>query len=417
MWKSKQIANIVLLGVVGIFLGTYPFRDDMLIGFFWHVSGAAMIGGLADWYAVTALFGKPLGISYKTNVIPRSREKLISMAHHMVMKELLTTNHIYRVAKSHRLVESLLHHFLSAPGREWLRAMREQLNSKAVENWDLNVLFEELKRVVKEGISGYPMAPLILVLLKRLISEPTWSILWKYVNRMVQEFIASPMLEPYMMTVVGHMMTNYKESSLWRELALSLVDTEEKVEEIVRTIRKRSIIYLESQEESDSDLSEWTHRKVEMFLRELAVNATWQEKIEIFKMEWIDRLESSEVVGSASGEELFQSLLETGEREVISYLEGALVEEKKRVSLERFFLYQLRQLLDEIRPRIEVVLLKELDAYSAQEISELVRDKVYYDLQMVRINGSLVGGLLGGVFYILHMLVSQGVHFLAGGAL
>ncbi len=414
MWKSKQIANIVLLGVVVLFLGTYPFREDVWIGFLWHVSGAAMIGGLADWYAVTALFGKPLGISYKTNVIPRSREKLIHMAYHMVMKELLTTHHIYRVAKSHRLVESLLHYFLSASGREWIQTMGQQIGSKASSNWDLNELFEELKKVVKGGLNAYPMAPLLLVLFKRMLLNPTWPVLWKYVNKMVREFIASPILEPYMMTVVGHMMSNYKESSLWRELAFSMMDTEEKVEEIVRAIRKRSIIYLESQEEADSELSLWVHGKTEAFLRELAVNRQWQERIEAFKVTWLERLEGSEVVGKASGEELFHSLLEKGEKELISYLEGALVEEKKRVALERTFLYQLRKLLDEIRPRIESVLLKELDAYSAEKISELVRDKVYYDLQMVRINGSFVGGLLGGVFYLLHVV---GAYFLGGGAL
>ncbi len=36
-----------------------------------HISGAAMIGGLADWYAVTALFTKPLGIPFKTAILPR----------------------------------------------------------------------------------------------------------------------------------------------------------------------------------------------------------------------------------------------------------------------------------------------------------------------------------------------------------
>ena len=30
---------------------------------------------------------------------------------------------------------------------------------------------------------------------------------------------------------------------------------------------------------------------------------------------------------------------------------------------------------------------------------------MYYDLQMVRINGSLVGAVLGGIFYGLYLLV------------
>ena len=35
---------------------SYPQRHDTFWAFIMHVSGAAMIGGLADWYAVTALY-------------------------------------------------------------------------------------------------------------------------------------------------------------------------------------------------------------------------------------------------------------------------------------------------------------------------------------------------------------------------
>lgn len=39
-----------------------------------------------------------------------------------------------------------------------------------------------------------------------------------------------------------------------------------------------------------------------------------------------------------------------------------------------------------------------MSRYSPDEITQIVRGKMYYDLQMVR-NGSLVGAVLGGIFY------------------
>ena len=34
---------------------------------------AALVGGIADWFAVTALFRKPLGFPYHTAILPRRR--------------------------------------------------------------------------------------------------------------------------------------------------------------------------------------------------------------------------------------------------------------------------------------------------------------------------------------------------------
>ena len=80
MMKTKPVATTLLIVMAIIFLISYPHRHDALWAFIMHVSGAAMIGGLADWYAVTALFTKPLGIPFKTAILPRSKERLIRIA-------------------------------------------------------------------------------------------------------------------------------------------------------------------------------------------------------------------------------------------------------------------------------------------------------------------------------------------------
>lgn len=57
MIKTKPMATLLLSVMAIIFLISYPQRHDAFWAFVMHVSGgAAMIGGLADWYAVTALF-------------------------------------------------------------------------------------------------------------------------------------------------------------------------------------------------------------------------------------------------------------------------------------------------------------------------------------------------------------------------
>ena len=46
-----------------------------------------------------------------------------------------------------------------------------------------------------------------------------------------------------------------------------------------------------------------------------------------------------------------------------------------------------------------------LGAFSGKAMSNMLEHSVSNDLQMIRINGSLVGATLGGIFYLLSILV------------
>lgn len=64
---------------------------------------AAVVGGVADWFAVTALFGKPLGFPWHTALIAiLTRGRVISAVADMIEHELLSVNSIKeRIEKSY----------------------------------------------------------------------------------------------------------------------------------------------------------------------------------------------------------------------------------------------------------------------------------------------------------------------------
>lgn len=82
-----------------------------------------------------------------------------------------------------------------------------------------------------------------------------------------------------------------------------------------------------------------------------------------------------------------------------------LLNPDKQAPFERFFLLRSIPWLQKLNPLIDKVVGQELSRYSPEEITQIVRGKMYYDLQMVRINGSLVGAILGGIFYGLTIFV------------
>src|ERR1043165_9158280 len=74
----KVVATGLLVGMVAVFaitrayLPAYPW-----LGYVKAFAEAAMVGGLADWFAVTALFRHPLGLPIPhTAIIPRNKDRI-----------------------------------------------------------------------------------------------------------------------------------------------------------------------------------------------------------------------------------------------------------------------------------------------------------------------------------------------------
>lgn len=66
------VAMSVIFAVTSVLQRSYPW-----LGFIRAISEAAMVGGIADWFAVTALFRHPLGIPIPhTAIIPRRKDRI-----------------------------------------------------------------------------------------------------------------------------------------------------------------------------------------------------------------------------------------------------------------------------------------------------------------------------------------------------
>ncbi len=76
--RHRMAATALLLAAAGIFVAvTVSGLSGFWIGLLRAGAEAALVGGLADWFAVTALFRRPLGLPIPhTAVIPRNRERI-----------------------------------------------------------------------------------------------------------------------------------------------------------------------------------------------------------------------------------------------------------------------------------------------------------------------------------------------------
>ena len=61
----------------------------------------------------------------------------------------------------------------------------------------------------------------------------------------------------------------------------------------------------------------------------------------------------------------------------------------------------VRRWLEIHQPELGMLVRRRLEALSPSELSSFVAGRTYDDLQMIRINGSVIGGLLGLVIHVV----------------
>ena len=74
----RVVATGMLIVMAFVFLGAKYFQDvHPAVGFVRAFAEAAMVGGLADWFAVTALFRHPMGLPIPhTAIVPRNKNRI-----------------------------------------------------------------------------------------------------------------------------------------------------------------------------------------------------------------------------------------------------------------------------------------------------------------------------------------------------
>src|SRR5262245_1046116 len=89
--RQRRLALAVRLAAAVTAVLAYPFRATWWGGWILAIAEAGVVGGLADWFAVTAIFRRPLGLPIPhTALIPANWEQMAARVGSMVGDRVLT---------------------------------------------------------------------------------------------------------------------------------------------------------------------------------------------------------------------------------------------------------------------------------------------------------------------------------------
>jgi uncharacterized membrane-anchored protein YjiN (DUF445 family) len=157
----KRRATGALVVVTAVFLGTLPF-DGTTAEYVRAAAEASMVGGLADWFAVTALFRHPLGLPIPhTAVIPERKDQFGQTLGEFVQRNFLSSETLGERVRTARVAERAAAWLADQDNAETVAARLADAAAwglDLVEDDDVHVALESVVRRQAEAVHLAPLA-------------------------------------------------------------------------------------------------------------------------------------------------------------------------------------------------------------------------------------------------------------------
>ena len=396
----KAAATGLLVVMAAIFIVARQFEHAYpWVGYVKAFAEAAMVGGLADWFAVTALFRHPLGLPIPhTAIIPRNKDRIGEALANFLKQNFLVAPVVARRMR-HIDVAGAVGRFLQAPQGEETRIRRgaSRLIADLFESLDDERLGGLVKTSIANRIRKMEVSPLLGHALASAINE----------DRHV------PMLEAAIRWTARALDAN---EGLIRDMVhkranwvLKLAGLDAKLADaIVDGLRKLSA-------DMHTDPAHPVRIKIEEALADLAndlqTKPETREKVEEIKQQLLDNSSVSmwlDTLWQKGREAIIRAARNpdaamAGKLGDVLKSMGESLENDPRLksAINMFVRRSVSGMAASYGGSIVKLVSETVRRWDAQTITDRLETTVGRDLQYIRINGTLVGGMVG---LILHAL-------------
>ena len=391
------VVAAIVFAVTRAYEPLYPW-----LGYVKAFSEAAMVGGLADWFAVTALFRHPLGLPIPhTAIIPRNKDRIGEALARFLQENFLIPSVVAR--RMQRIdVAGATGRFLQTPAGEGtrIRAGASRLIADIFESLDDERLGGIVKGAISSRLRKTEISPLLGHALASAINEDRHVPMLEAAIRWMARALDAN--EPLIREMV-HKKANWilKLAGLDAKLADAIIDG----------LRKLTV-------EMSTDPGHPVRVKIEEALAQLAndlqTKPETRERVETMKEQLLDNKSVSLWLDALwqRGREAIIKAARNPDRvlagklgEVLKSMGSTLESDKRiRAAINQFARRAAVGMAASYGSQIVKLVSETVRGWDAQTVTNRLEAAVGRDLQYIRINGTLVGGLVGLVLYVIDKL-------------
>ena len=392
--RRVALGLLVLMGVIfviaSINIGQYPW-----LGYVRAFAEAAMVGALADWFAVTALFRHPLGLPIPhTNIVEKGKDEIGEGLANFIKNRFLTRQTAEKWLDDIDLAEKASAWLKNEQhARELSRTLCRAL--RAVIDNDNGELEAFVSRNFRGTLDRMNVSTLIARLLKRLVSDNHTKVL---IEKLIDVGLAyfDEHREQWRKGVKerARFFTKNVQGLVFDKMARELRNTlrNARHNQQFRQQFDERINQLISKFEDDVEMKEGIESSKQKFLNDPSVAKAFDSLGVELKRHMVRRLTETKDSDPPLAKDMAKLLDRLGDMLAEDPFTRQMVNERLRAAIPSF--------VEESRDTLSSIISKTVKDWNGRQTSDRIELYIGRDLQFIRINGTIVGGLVGLTIYI-----------------
>ena len=398
--RQRLFATGLLLLAALLFAATFLDAEPGFWTLFLRsVAEASLVGGIADWFAVVALFERPLGLPIPhTGVIPRNKDRIATGLSRFVETHFLDPPTITARLRDADLSMMTARWLADAENAAVVADRATQALAALVASIPEAELRHFVRRAALRGISRLDLTTLLSLTLQVIYETGRHQELFEKVVARARGWVAE---HP------GRIHALVQERTAWwvpksidRGLSRALAD--------------QALQLLDELANPDCEARNDFDALFARLINEVRESPRYRERIDSIKRDLLSsgRVESS--LDSAADELRRLALEDMAEKRssirdaianaVLAFGRRLEADEGLRRRLERRLIWFARSMVLPWRQNIGRFIADVMRGWEARTVADRLQHAVGRDLQYIRINGTLVGGLVGGLLFLLTRL-------------
>ncbi|MDM9618394.1 DUF445 domain-containing protein [Kosakonia cowanii] len=409
--RAKRLALSLLLIAAAVFVTTLFLPPNFWVSGIKAIAEAAMVGALADWFAVVALFRRvPLPfISRHTAIIPRNKDRIGDNLGQFVQEKFLDTQSLVALIQRHQPAQMIGVWFSQPENAQRVGTHLLQVMSGFLEMTDDSRIQRLIRRAVHKAIDKVDLTQTSALMLESLTrNNRHQKLLDTLITQLIallqrentRTFIARQVVHwletdhPVKAKVLPKEWLGEQSAALVSDAVNSLLDdiNADRTHQI-RQAFDRATMKLIANLKSDPEMAERAENIKEYLKNDEAFNRYVGEM-------WGDLRNWMKADMQSDDSKMQKRISEAG----LWFGETLLADGALRASLNE----HLEQAAHRVAPEFSAFLTRHISdtvkSWDARDMSYQVELNIGKDLQFIRINGTLVGGCIGLILYLLSQI-------------
>ena len=402
--QTKYIAGISL-GVMGVgFAASIPFQGTVAGEIIQGGFEAGLVGGLADWFAVTALFRHPMGMaSPHTALLPKNRKRGTKGLINTLENEWLTKESITNKVKEMQLAQMVLQIAEREMQSDVVKKGIVTIAEKAIVSIDTEKLAVIFEKELKTYLHTINTSNMLQVLVDQLVVQEYDEKTLDYILVKVKDWTAQDEARYQLGSLGMKAMENIKVDGFLQFTLKSFMNIVDE-DKIGGILQKFIISNINSLQDADNSTRQLILAKIRQEIINVKENEALLQELENWKEKWIANWDGTEKIKEML-EQVQQRAVtfvnneEFADKYVIPFLQtqmNKIKEDEQTVQkIEEWLQNQVVKLVENNHSKIGKLVKENLDKLDDKTLIEMIENNVGKDLQWIRVNGAVCGFMIG----------------------